>query len=43
MAEDKMSPDSVKLVWKIILYVVTALASFFGGNAAAQSFDIHFF
>lgn len=43
MSDSKMSPDGVKLVWKIIVYVVTALASFFGGNAAAQVLNVHFF
>lgn len=41
MSDKKIDPEVVKLIVKIALYALTAIASFLGGNAVAQNFDVH--
>lgn len=41
MSDKKINPEVVKLIVKIALYALTAIASFLGGNAVAQNLGIH--
>lgn len=41
MSVKKIDPEVVKLIVKIALYALTAIASFLGGNAVAQNLGIH--
>lgn len=41
MSDKKIDPEVVKLIIKISLYALTAIASFLGGNAVAQNLGIH--
>lgn len=43
MSDNKIDPETKKVIWQIIVYVVTVLASFFGGNAAASANIINLF
>ncbi len=43
MSDKKIDPEVVKLIVKIAIYTLTAIASFLGGNAVAQTFGLHLF
>lgn len=43
MSDKKIDPEVVKLIVKIAIYALTAIASFLGGNAVAQTFGLHLF
>lgn len=43
MSTQKVDPDVVKLIIKIAVYALTAIASFIGGNAVAQTLGFRLF